>query len=136
MRMTNTELLPCLDAAVKVLEDCGLSEIGSVSCCNILHMGSRRECSENRGEAIMSVLDATDWFKTSDSGDNLIKNLYRWEFVEEVRRKVGCIKFFNATLNPKSDECTTIFKKIADNTWTTEDIIVRGILLPFRRAAM
>jgi hypothetical protein len=81
----------------------------------------------------MGVLDVTDWFtKNPSPGDAaLINGLYPWEFLQEVRAKIGSVEFFSSTLNEDSPELKDIIKKIADGTWTEEDCVPRGTLLPF-----
>ena len=59
---------------MEVLEGCGLSEMENILRSSILHMGSLRGCSDDRGEAIMSVLDVTDWFAKGRNAD-LLKNI-------------------------------------------------------------
>jgi hypothetical protein len=73
-------------------------------------MGSRRECTHNRGEAIMSVLGATDWHRNYEE-TKLIKGLYPWQFVQEVLKKVGPVEFFGAsTLNVQSHVWPELFE--------------------------
>lgn len=124
---------PSLEGLVKVMAHSGLSDLLSPSRSNILHMASRRECTGRRAEAIMGVLDVTDWFieNPNPRDADLIKGLYPWEFLEEVRRKIGCVEFFSSSLNEDSLELKDILKKIAERTWTAEDLVVRGSLLPF-----
>jgi len=45
-----------------LLATTGLSELASMTRTTVLDLGSRRYCSSRRAEAIMSVLDATEWF--------------------------------------------------------------------------
>jgi hypothetical protein len=124
-----------LSGMVEVFKRCGLFDLTSLSRSEILIMGSRRECSKARAEAIMSVLDVRDWF-TGDPKSreaDLVMNLYPWRFVEEVRRKIGCLEFFGSMINPDADEWKVVYTKIAHGTWTVEDPGIRGSLLPFGR---
>ena len=128
------EGLPSLDGAAELLEICGLSDLLVASPTNILHMGSRRECTGCRAEAIMSVLNAIEWFQVDNPnpGDAyLINGLYPREFLQEVRERIGSVEFFTSALNTDSTDLKIILEKIANRTWTSEDLVVRSSLLPF-----
>ena len=64
----------------------------------VLALGHLRQCSERRVEAIMSVMDVTDWFTehlhrhgTRPDEGNLVLDAYPLQFVNEAARKIGAI---------------------------------------------
>lgn len=63
----------------------------------VLILADRRECLERRAEAVMSVMDATDWYvKTADHSlleENLVLGKYPIEFLREIRQNLGA-EFF------------------------------------------
>jgi hypothetical protein len=84
---------------IHLLEYTGLSSLLTMSRPTILILGNQRQCLERRAEAIMAVLDATEWFSTSSEGsaeDELVLNLYPIDFVNEIRAKIGPATIFSS----------------------------------------
>ncbi|KAI9661465.1 MAG: hypothetical protein M1831_002987 [Alyxoria varia] len=64
----------------------------------VLTLADLRYCQGRRAEAIMSVVGAVEWFETAKPDDMLVLDRYPIAFLEEVRRKVGHHRFFNAPI--------------------------------------
>lgn len=107
----------------------GLSELPSMTLTTILGLGSRRYCSEGRAEAIMSVLDATEWFSScADNAErekDLVMKQYPQSFVQEIRKKLGSSTFFSsARIRPYFPEVLAQYAGETDN-------VSIGSMLPF-----
>ncbi|KAH7010354.1 hypothetical protein EDB80DRAFT_572561 [Ilyonectria destructans] len=108
----------------------GLSQLASMTRCSILGLGSHRHCLGRRAEAIMAVLDATEWF-TSATDDqerekNLVLSLYPLKFVQEVQKNVGPATFFF------SDSVQSYFAEALTHPGTNpKEAKPMGSLLPF-----
>ena len=83
----------------------GLSQIASMTRPAVLGLGSHRHCLERRAEAIMAVLDATEWFDACGTDESrerdLVLGQYPLAFVQELQRNLGPATFFNTnTVQP------------------------------------
>lgn len=88
----------------------GLDKLPTLSRAGILTLGDRRECSERRAEAIMSVLGATQWYENAiskqdgsnilyrEQTDALVLGKYPLTFVNEIRANIPD-EFFNSVIN-------------------------------------
>lgn len=92
--------------------------------------GRIRVATQYRAEAIMSVMDATDWhmgrsvkqFQTGTSeGDDMMFNLYPFSFIKELRDKTGA-EFFS--YQHEVSTLITCLDRIVDPQF-------RGTMLPF-----
>lgn len=95
----------------------------------VLGLGSRRYCSRRRAEAIMSVLDATEWFNlgvdNTEREKDLVMDQYPQSFVQEIRTKLGSSTFFSsARIRPSFPEV------LAQYAGGTDNMCV-GSMLPF-----
>jgi len=94
--------VPRSPGATKVLmhilgNEAGFKNLLTPSRTQILAMGNCRQCSNERrrGEAIMSAIGATKWFKNPIDGQGeLVMGNYPLGFINEIREMVGSGKFF------------------------------------------
>lgn len=123
----------CLFNFVLYASTAALIDIPGIEPIRIVTMGNQRECKRNRrAEAIMAVLDATDWFETQASpphdGDQEILGRFPMRFITEVRQKLGDYAFFSSDIArdfwPKLNEDPVSRTQI-------EGLNVKGTLLPF-----
>ncbi|KAH6662338.1 hypothetical protein B0J14DRAFT_287743 [Halenospora varia] len=113
---------------IHLLEYTGLSSLLTMSRPTILILGNQRQCLEGRAEAIMAVLDATEWFSTSledPAEDDLVLNLYPVDFVNEIRAKIGPATFFS------SESIEPYFVKSLEQFSSLEEVHAFGSMLPF-----
>ncbi|KAL6407298.1 Heterokaryon incompatibility [Ilyonectria robusta] len=131
-RKTNNDTRPptAVIQLKSLLTYTGLSQLASMTRCSILGLGSHRHCLERRAEAIMAVLDATEWF-TSAADDqerekDLVLSLYPLKFVQEVQKNVGPATFFF------SDSVQPYFAEALTHPGTNpKETKPMGSLLPF-----
>ena len=116
-----------------LLESTGMRELPRMSPQTVMILGNQRYCESRRAEAIMSVLDARDWFsecKTSERDADVLGK-YPLAFVQELRKKLGGKFFATAdtfftevnsmgTLLPFSDK-STAHRRVMTNPFGTED---------------
>lgn len=113
----------------------GLSQLASRTRCSILGLGRRRHCLGRRAEAIMAVLDATEWF-TSAADDqerekNLVLSLYPLKFVQEVQKNVGpATFFFSDSVQPYFAEALTHPGTSPEETKPMGSLLPLGLGLP------
>lgn len=110
----------------------GMSELLAMSRPTILVLGNRRQCLERRAEAIMAVLDATDWFcaDLDDANEkDLILDTYPLEFINDVCRKIGPATFFSA------DSVDPYFFNVMKQLSRSQEVSPVGSLLPFGTGA-
>ena len=111
-----------------LLTSTGLSGLLTMSRPSILILGNHRHCLERRAEAIMAVMDATEWFSTSSEESNeaeLVLNTYPIAFVNEVKSKLGPATFF------RSDTGQPYFANILAQLRVSMEVQVVGSMLPF-----
>jgi hypothetical protein len=98
---------------IKYIRDFVGGDSGVHSRLEILALGHLRQCSERRVEAIMSVMDATDWFtehvncyKTRPDESDLVLDAYPLKFVKEAAQKIGATFYSSlGALKPGDLEC-------------------------------
>ena len=91
-----------------------------------LSIGSRRQCTERRAEAIMSVVGATSWYQsTKDLEVDLVMDQYPIEFLREVHHLTGG-SFFRSW---SQLSCYPDILKSRDNDMV--ELVVAGTMLPF-----
>jgi hypothetical protein len=111
-----------------LMEYTGLSGLLTMSRPTILILGNQRQCLERRTEAIMAVLDATEWFPISSedsADDDLVLNLYPIDFVNEIRAKMGPATFFS------SESIEPYFVKSLEQFSSLGEVHALGSMLPF-----
>ncbi|KAJ4245094.1 hypothetical protein NW757_010104 [Fusarium falciforme] len=127
----NRNVFPKAVTEVKsLLARTGLSHLASMTHLSILGLCDKRFCLERRAEAIMAVMDATEWFGAAKNDQereqNLVLGYYPLNFVQEVQRKVGSAAFF------QSDTVQPYFAEALKNIVAhPEGIDGMGSLLPF-----
>ena len=98
----------------------------------ILAIGHDRQCTRRRGEAIMSAVGATEWFRASSGReDNLVLGRYPLTFLNEVRRKTGSAAFFNSVPERTEEFHGMIEKYCAGSSQYVGELDPVGSLLPF-----
>lgn len=107
----------------------GLSQLASMTRCSIPGLGSHRHCLGRRAEAIMAVLDETEWFTSAvddqEREKNLVLSLYPLKFVQEVQKNVGPATFFF------SDSVQSYFAEALTHPGTSlKEVKPMGPLLP------
>ena len=103
-----------------------------LSRTSIMAMGNERQCLTRRAEAIMSAIGATQWFKTSADEtreQDLVFEVYPFDFVNEVREKMGSAAFFSST--PLGWEFQTVLRKFCGHQTYSGELEVLGSMLPF-----
>jgi hypothetical protein len=98
---------------IKYVKDFVGGDSGVHSRLGILALAQLRQCSERRVEAIMSVMDATDWFtehvnryETRPDESDLVLDAYPLKFVKEAARKIGATFYGSlGALKPGGLEC-------------------------------
>jgi hypothetical protein len=83
-----------------LMQHTGMDLLLQMSPTTVLSLGSKRECTERRAEAIMSVIGAVNWRRlvaTSKLPDaeSLVLDTYSLPFLEEVRDVLGA-SFFSS----------------------------------------
>ena len=73
-----------------LFEETGMRELPRMSPQTIMILGNQRYCESRRAEAIMSVLDARDWFSEGKTyeADAEVLGKYPLPFVQELRNKL------------------------------------------------
>ena len=79
-----------------VPERTGMEDLHMIRQKFIMKLGSQRNCTEGRAEAIMSVVGPTDWFtdalkidKLAEVSKGLVLGLYPPLFLQEIAQKFG-----------------------------------------------
>ena len=116
-----------------LLEKTGMRELPRMSPQTVMILGNERYCESRRAEAIMSVLDARDWFSEGNASemDAAVLGRYPLTFVQELRNKLGGNFFATAdtfftevnemgTLLPFSNK-STAHRRVMTNLFGTED---------------
>jgi len=88
---------PVVSQLGSLLAYTGLSGLATMTRSTIIGLGSARFCLERRAEAIMSAIDATEWFSICsgiERDKEFILGQYPLRFVQEVRSKLGSHVFF------------------------------------------
>jgi hypothetical protein len=74
----------------------GLDQLLEPHPLSALCLGSRRQCTERRAEAIMSVVGATRWYtEAEDTNRDLVLGHYPIQFLRELHERLGAM-FFSA----------------------------------------
>ena len=77
----------------------GLDQLLEPHPLSPLCLGSRRQCTERRAEAIMSVVGATRWYtETDDTNEDLVLGHYPIQFLRELHKNLGAIFFSTLTM--------------------------------------
>lgn len=110
---------------------CGLSQLASMTRPTVLGLGSHRHCLERRAEAVMAVLDATEWFDAYGTDEererDLVLGQYPLAFVHELQRKLVSATFFNTdTVQPFFTEVLEQMREHPEGT-----VFPVGSMLPF-----
>ncbi|MCJ1387454.1 hypothetical protein MMC18_000297 [Xylographa bjoerkii] len=118
-------LIPGCQDLMDLLQSTCLYDINWVSPGTVFTLGQLRHCSENRAEAIMSVVGATDWFTSRldeqrhpPPEDSLVLGYYPGAFLNEARRKIGPT-FFTAV--PSDLRYLTGAIDLSGGTWAILD---------------
>ena len=114
----------------------GMNKLSTISPPSVLHLGQHRQCTSNRAEAIMSVVGATNWyrshvdtFKTSPSESELVLGYYPAALLNEAAQKTGA-KFY-ASVSSDLANLTGVVN-IEGGVWEpAETSTAIGSLLPF-----
>jgi hypothetical protein len=108
----------------------GLNHILDLSRPVILNLGSRRQCTERRAEAIMSAVGATNWFDTSAAPreQEMSVHGYPLAFLNEVRGLVGSALFLGSRPPFDFDEVLVKYYRDAKREGQLPAV---GSLLPF-----
>jgi hypothetical protein len=121
-----------------LLIDTYTRDIMTTSPSAVFTFGQFRQCTESRAEAIMSVVGATDWYrthvaktKTAPSEANLVLGLYPLPFVSEAAKKLGPT-FYTAI--PSELQYLQSVVDLSRGHWEfTADPHPVGSLLPFSK---
>lgn len=110
----------------ETLEGASMHGIWKLDQASILQLANGRYVRNNRAEAIMSILGATEWHKKktrkgSNLKDELLFDSFAFEFVQEVRQKFGGLFFVAHTSKSEFHNIQTINPQPV------------GTLLPFSR---
>lgn len=114
----------------------GMNKLFTISPASVFHLGQHRKCTSSRAEAIMSVVGATDWYKshvetykTSPSEDELVMGYYPAAFLNEAACKTGAT--FYATVASDLGNLSSVVD-MEDGAWNLLDTSKAiGSLLPF-----
>ena len=122
----------CLLNFILYSSSAALIDIPGIDRVRIITMWNQRECRRNRAEAIMAVLDVTDWFEEQESLPDderqIVLERYPMVFVNEVRQKPGDDLFFG------SDIARDFWLHLDEDHISmtqVENLKIRGRLLPF-----
>ena len=92
----------CLHNFILYASSAALIDIPGIERLRIITMGNQRECRRYRAEAIMAVLDVTDWFEEQenlpDDERQIVLERYPMVFVNKVRQKLGDDVFFGSDI--------------------------------------
>ena len=122
----------CLHNFIMYASSAALIDIPGIERIRIITMGNQRECRRYRAEAIMAVLDVTDWFEEQESLPDderqIVLERYPMIFVNKVRQKLGDDLFFG------SDIARDFWLQLDEDQISItqiEKLKVKGTLLPF-----
>lgn len=114
-----------------MLRSTGTADLLQMSRPTILILGDKRHCSERRAEAVMAVLDATDWYSTTNDAANeanLVMGKYPLGFLHDVCYELGSATFFS------TDSMEPYFHRMLTALDRSNEVEAVGSLLPFGSA--
>lgn len=128
--------VPVIHEIYDALTMSGMMELFRLSPVSIIYLGSHRQCTSNRAEAVMSAIGATKWYndhlekyKKPPPQDDLVLGHYPLTFLQEVANLLGA-RFFTCVSSDLGNLETVV--DFSDGQWIVKDS-ERGIgsLLPF-----
>ena len=119
-----------------LLVDTCMNDLNWISPAAVLTFGQLRKCTESRAEAIMSVVGATNWYKsyisqhlTAPPETGLVLGFYPTDFLNEALANIGPT-FFTAISTDMHYLESSI--KFSDHSWhVREDHMPIGSMMPF-----
>jgi hypothetical protein len=113
---------------IALFQTCELDQTLQLNPISPLLLGSRRQCTARRAEAIMSVVGATEWYRNSDYPSNdadLVLGRYPIAFLRELHRLFGARLFSSLYLHCCYED---VFHRDSNGSFTYG---VAGTMLPF-----